>query len=161
MRTMSATSRTRLTRSSGGDLLHAQAELDVLRDILVRKQRVALKDHAEIAVARLEIVHHAPVDADFARGRILEAGNHAQGGRLAAAGRSDEHDELAVLDGEVQALDRLNGAERLVEIDELDTRHGYLRTIPKLNPRARCLRMMMPTIISGIVMPTASAACRP
>ena len=122
---------------------------------------MALKHHAEIAVARLEIVDDAPVDADFARSRILETGDHAQRRRLAAAGRSDEHDELAVFDREVQVLDRLNGAERLVEVDELDTRHDYLRTMPKLKPRARCLRMMRPTIISGIVMPTASAACRP
>ena len=122
---------------------------------------MALKDHAEIAVARLEIVYDASVDADFSRSRILETGDHAQGGCLAAAGWSDENDELAVFDREVQVLDRLNGAERLVEVDEFDTRHDYLRTIPKLNPRARCLRMMRPTTISGIVMPTASAACRP
>ena len=49
----------------------------------------------------------------------------------------------------------------LVAADELDARHSYLRTIPKLKPRARCLRMIRPTIISGMVMPTASAAWRP
>ena len=122
---------------------------------------MTLENHSEIAVARLKIVHDASVDADIPGGRILEAGNHAQSGRLAAAGRPDEDDELAVFDGEVQVLDRLNGAERFIEIAQFDTCHGYLRTIPKLNPRARCLRMMSPTIISGIVMPTASAACRP
>ena len=54
-----------------------------------------------------------------------------------------------------------DGAERLGQVDELDARHVYLRTMPKLKPRARCLRMMRPTIISGTVMPTASAAWRP
>ena len=72
---------------------------------------MALKDHAEIAVARLEIVYDASVDANFARSRILETGNHAQRGCLATAGWSDEHDELAVFDREVQVLDCLNGAE--------------------------------------------------
>ena len=161
MRTMSATSLHALDALLGRHLLHAQAEFDVLRDVLVRKQRVALEHHAEVAVARLQIVDHASVDADFARARILEAGDHAQRGGLAAAGRSDEDDEFAVLDGEVQILHRVHRAERFVEIDEFDARHFYLRTMPKLKPRARCLRMMRPTIISGIVMPTASAACRP
>ncbi len=161
IRIMSATSRTRLTRSSGAHLLHAQAELDVLRHVFVREQRVALEHHAEIAVARLEIVDHLAVDADFARGRVLEAGDHAQCGGLATAGRPDEDDEFAVLDDEAQVLHRLDGAEGLGEIDQFDTCHAYLRTMPKLKPRARCLRMMRPTIISGMVMPTASAACRP
>ncbi len=80
---------------------------------------------------------------------------------LAAARRPDQHDELAVLDGQAQILHRRHGAEGLAQADELDAGHGYLRTIPKLKPRARCLRMMSPTIISGIVMPTASAAWRP
>ena len=112
MRTISATSRTRCDALRRRHVLHAQPELDVLRDRLVRKQRVALEHHAEPAVARLEIVDHAPVDADFARGRILEAGDHAQRRGLAAAGRPDEHDELAVLDGEAQILHRDDGAER-------------------------------------------------
>ena len=34
----------------------------------------------------------------------------------------------------------------------------YLLTIPKLNPRTKCLRMNIPTIISGRVIPTARAA---
>ena len=122
---------------------------------------MALEHHAEAAVARLQVVDHAPVDADFAGGRILEAGDHAQRRRLAAAGRPDKDDEFAVLDGEAQILHRLHGAERLFQIAQLDARHVYLRTMPKLKPRARCLRMMSPTIISGTVMPTASAAWRP
>jgi len=141
--------------------LHPQAELDVLRHILVRKKSVALEHHAEAAVARLEIVDHAPVDADFARSRVLETGNHAQRRRLAAAGGTDEDDELAVFDVEGQIFHRLHRTERFVQIQQLDARHRYLRTIPKLNPRARCFRMMRPTIINGMVMPTASAACRP
>ena len=123
---------------------------------------MALEHHAEAAVARLEVVDHLAVDADFAGGRVLEAGDHAQRRGLAAAGRADKDDELAVLDGEGEVLHRLHRAEGLVQIDQLDTRHcDYLRTMPKLKPRARCLRMMRPTIISGTVMPTASAACRP
>src|SRR5262249_3322161 len=93
------------------NFLHAQAELDVLRDVLMGKQRVSLEHHAEVAVARLEIVDDAPVDANFARSRILKTGDHAQRRRLAAAGWPDEDNELAILNREVQVLDRLNSAE--------------------------------------------------
>jgi len=40
------------------------------------------------------------VDADLARGDLLEPGDHAQGRGLAAAGWPDEDHELAVLDPE-------------------------------------------------------------
>jgi hypothetical protein len=58
-------------------VLHAQPELDVLRHVLVREQSMALEDHAEPAVARLQVVDHASVDADFAGGRIFETRDHA------------------------------------------------------------------------------------
>src|SRR5579875_2368715 len=145
----------------GRDFLHPQAELYVLGHVLVRKQRVTLKYHADIAIARLKIIDDASVNADLARIRVLESRDHAQRRGLAASRRPDEHDKLAVFDGEIQVSHRLYGTERFVQIDQLDARHAYLRTIPKLNPRARCLRITRPTIISGTVMPTAKAACRP
>ena len=143
------------------NFLHAQAELDVLRHGLVREQGVRLEHHAEPAVARLEVVGHLSIDADLAGGGVLEAGDHAQRRGLAAAGGADEHHELAVLDRARQVVDGHHRPERLGEVDELDAGQRYLLTIPKLNPRARCLRMARPTIMSGTVMPTASAACRP
>ena len=142
-------------------VLHAQAELDVLRHRLMRKQRVALEHHAEAAVTRLEIVDDAPVNADFAGGRIFEAGDHPQGRGLAAPRRPDKDDEFTVCNGAGQVLHRRNRAERLTQVHQLDRGHGYLRTMPKLKPRTRCLRINSPTIINGMVIPTARAACRP
>ena len=69
--------------------------------VLVGEQRVGLEHHAEPAIARLEIVHHLPVDAN-SPARILEARDQAQCRGLAAARRSDEHDELAVLNRKAQ-----------------------------------------------------------
>src|SRR5213079_2164345 len=76
-------------------------------------------------------------------------------------GRPDEHDKLAVFDREAEVAHRGDRAVRLDQIDQIDARHAYLRTMPKLKPRARCLRIRMPTIINGRVMPTDNAACRP
>ena len=52
----------------------------------------------------------AIADQDRALGAVLEAGEHAQGGGLAAAGGADEHHELAVLDVEVE---RVHGGRSL------------------------------------------------
>ena len=50
--------------------------------------------------------------------------------RLAAAGRADEDDELARLDVEVDALDDVDGAERLLDAAELKIGH-YLPSPPR------------------------------
>ena len=50
--------------------------------------------------------HVALVDEDRAVVDLLEAGEHAQAGRLAATGGADEDEELAVLDLQVELVDR-------------------------------------------------------
>ena len=47
--------------------------------------------------------HVLAVDQDVAGGQVLEPGDQAQQRRLAAAGRADEDDELAVADVEIGA----------------------------------------------------------
>ena len=51
----------------------------------------------------------------MARGLLLEPGDDAQQRRLAAAGRADEDDELAVGDIEVDALEDVDLAEGLLD----------------------------------------------
>ena len=69
------------------------------------------------------VVDVAAVDADLAAGDVLEAGDHAQQRGLAAAGRADEDDELAMLDGQVDALDDLDRAIALANALEFETGH--------------------------------------
>jgi len=65
-------------------------------------ERVVLEDHRNVARARRQVVHDALADPDLAVRDLLETRDHAQGGCLAAAGGADKHDELAVLDIEVE-----------------------------------------------------------
>ena len=58
----------------------------------------------------LEVVHHPAVDLDGAGGDRFEPGDHAQKRGLAAAGRPDDDDELAVGDVDRHALDHLDAA---------------------------------------------------
>ena len=73
-------------------------------------------------------------------GLALEPGDGPQRRRLAAPRRPEHHEQLAVGDRQVQALDR-DGAvgEALVQPCDLDARHQR-RTAPRVTPATRCLR---------------------
>jgi len=53
-----------------------------------------------------EVVDRLAVDLDLALADLLQAGDHLEGGRLAAAGGADEHEELAVGHVERELVDR-------------------------------------------------------
>src|SRR5881409_346750 len=84
------------------DLRVLEREGHVLVDRHVRVQRVALEHHRDVAILRIEVVHEAVSDVDLAFVRRLESCDAPQGRRLAASARSEEDDELLVLDLEVE-----------------------------------------------------------
>ena len=65
------------------------------------------------------VVDHLAVDGKFAAGRLFEPGDHPQQRRLAAAGRADEDDELAVGDLQIDAVEDVDRAERLCTLVSL------------------------------------------
>src|SRR5258708_5653211 len=65
----------------------------------------------------------ALADPDAAARHLLEAGDHAQRGRLAAAAGADEDDEVSVHDVEARLVDDPLVAEALLDPDELHARH--------------------------------------
>ena len=79
---------------------HTQAVGHVLFDIHMRKERVALKDRVDGAALRRQRGDVPAVQQHRALVRRFQAGDNAQGRRLAAAGRAQQRDELAP--GDVQ-----------------------------------------------------------
>src|SRR5207249_5546762 len=77
----------------------------------------------DVAAARRQVGDVAVADQDLAGGHVLEARDHAEQRRLAAAGRADEDQELAVLDLQGDLVDRPYGAERLRHTLEPDLGH--------------------------------------
>ena len=86
---------------------------DVLADGHVRPQRVRLEHHADVALVGRQVdpavgvEHRGRAEADLAGARRFQAGEAAQRGRLAAPARTEEDEELALLDLEVQVVDGL------------------------------------------------------
>ena len=106
---ISSDSATRCTPARWSALLSPRMRsgiADVLGHGHVRIERVALEHHRDVAVARLDARHVAVADVHGAGGRDLEAGEHAQGGRLAAARRAEQHEERAVGHVEVERAQR-------------------------------------------------------
>ena len=65
----------------------------------------------------------------------LEAGQHAQQRGLAAAGRAQQREELALVDVEADIVDRVDVAELLGDVLDPDERLG-VRVLPGLDPAA-------------------------
>ena len=91
---------------------HPEGEGDVLEHVQVRVEGVVLEDHRHVPVAGRDVVDDLVVEADRSRRDLLQAGDHPQHGRLAAARRSDEDDELSLVDEQVEPADSLDAVRK-------------------------------------------------
>ena len=71
--------------------------------------------------------NHLAVHADFAAGQGLQLVDQPQEGRLARAGRTENHSHGARHDGHVDAFEHVEVPKSLVHTDCLDRRRGVLR----------------------------------
>ena len=123
MSRMRAAASTRSLISGFRELPQPQAERHVLEHRHMRVERVVLEHHRDVPVLRRHVVDQLIADIDLARGGFFEPGDHPQGRALAAARGSDQHDELAVGDVEVDPLHRRGLVEHLDDFTERDLRH--------------------------------------
>src|SRR5579885_3128968 len=98
----------------------------------MRVQRVVLEHHRDVAILGRHIVDQLVADIDLARSRLFQPGDHPQCGRLAATGRTDQHDKLTIGDIEVDPLHRRRLVKHLDDVAERNLRHLYvlLRSAP-------------------------------
>ena len=107
------------------DAAHRQRVGDVLPDGEVREQRVVLEHHAEVALVRRGSRDRLAVEHDVAGGRRLEAGEHHQRRRLARARRTEQGEELAALDVQVElAHDEVHAVVGLLHAAKTHQRLG-------------------------------------
>ena len=103
---LQAPSLTRIFQLRALDLARLQAVGHVFPDAQVREQAVLLEHHADVAAVCGNVVDHLVVEVDVALVDGVEARDHAQKRGLAAAGRSQQGEELAGLDLQVYAVYR-------------------------------------------------------
>ena len=113
-----------------------EAERQVVLHRHVRVERIGLEHHRDVAVLGGHLVDHAPVDRERARRDRLEAGDHAQRRRLAAARGPEQHHELAVRDFERHIVGgrRMPAVVDLGELVDLDDGHQRFLIISRRPP---------------------------
>src|SRR5262249_47491735 len=97
-----------------------EAVADIAGDIHVRKEGVVLEHHVDRAAKGGDPHHRSAGDLDVALGRLLEAGDQAQAGGLAAARGAEKGMERAAFQREGDAIDRGHLAEMLADAIETD-----------------------------------------
>ncbi len=100
-----------------------QRERDVAANVQVRVQREQLEHESDVAVRSALEADVLTAEEDLPRGRQLEPGDHAQRRRLAAAGRAEQAEELAIVDREGRVTHRDEVAESLVQVLDADLGH--------------------------------------
>ena len=111
----------------GLDAGDAQREADVVTNRHVRIQTEILEDHGDLALAGGQVIGHVSVEQYGTRGRILQAGDDAEHGRLAATRRAQQHHELAVLDVKAHVVDGEGSVtENLANVPKRDGCHRLL-----------------------------------
>ena len=100
-----------------------EREPHVLGDVEVRVEGIVLEDHRDVPVARPHRRDVLAADQDSPAVERLEPREHPQPRGLAGSRRPDEHEQLAVLDREVQLVDRRPRRPR-IEARCLLVRHG-------------------------------------
>src|SRR6185312_12007654 len=132
---------------------------DVLGDAHVRPQRVRLEHHADMAVLGRDVDVGAAddqiADPDRAALRSLEPGDQAQQRALAAAGRTEHREELALVDRERNVVDRGDRSEAL---DDAVERHGCHGNTPRATRDANAFAISIIDSVTTTAMTATAAA---
>src|SRR5690606_34184844 len=137
--------------------LDAQAVRHVVVDAHVRVEGVVLEHHGDVALGRLEPVHHPAADGDLARGDRLQAGDHPEQGGLPAARRPEDHDELAIGHVHGDPVDHLHVAVALLDVAKAELGHYFSVST---SPRTNHFCMTSTTIAGGSMASMAVAMIR-
>ena len=71
----------------------------------MRIKRIILEHHCDVAILGMDVVDALAADIDLALGDRFESCDHSEERGLAAARGAEKHDERAVLDIKVDAVD--------------------------------------------------------
>ena len=100
-----------------------QPETDIVGDSHIREERIRLEHHANVAPVGRHIGHIDAVDDDPPRCRLFKPRNHAQRRRFAAPRRSQERNELTLLDCQGEVFNGNGRSKTFVHMNNLKNCH--------------------------------------
>ena len=119
---------------------HVEAELHVLGHVHVRVEGVGLEHHGDVAVLGVDVVDHALADADLAGAGLHQPGDDVEQGGLAAAGRPQQHQELAVGELDIDLFQDFQRGVAFLDAADAEGCHDcYPLTAPAVSPRRKYL----------------------
>ena len=130
-------------------LLHAlplEAERDVVLDVHVREEGVALENGVDVPLVRREPNDILIAEEDAPLGRLLEAADHPQRRRLATPRRAEQREERAAGDLDRDPVDRDRIVEALDDILETNVRRGTVRCDAHASFTQTCLMRVYSSI---------------
>jgi hypothetical protein len=133
-----------------GVFAQLQAERHVVVDAHVGIEGVVLEHHGNVAVLGQDVVDELAADVDPALGYVLQPGHHAQGGGLAAAGGAHQHQQAAVLHGQVHVFDRFD-APFICFGDALEPHFGHLCSSRSISTQPLMAPSLMPRMKNRMV----------
>ena len=129
----------------GPDLAHPQAKADVVGNAHVRKQRIVLEHHADVALFHRDMFNRCFADTDRAAIGEDEPGDGPQQGGLATSRWAQQRKETAIGEIHGDVVQRFQRPEILADI--LDRDLGHQRSPPKFENRAAISITAMDTIM--------------
>ena len=130
------------------DALAPEPKGDVLEDRQMREERVALEDGVHVALVRRQPDDVTVAELDRALVRLLEAADHPQRRRLAAAGRPEQREEGAGRDLERDAVDGDDVVEALDDLLEPDV-GLVMRALRSASAKTSVCRSTSASVVAG------------
>src|ERR1700756_429682 len=90
----------------------------------MRVQCKELEYKGDVPVGRAQTLYRLAVDKDIAPVDVLESGYGTQGRRFAAAGRTEQNHEFAVVNVQIKLTNDVVFAEIFLDVAQINIRHG-------------------------------------
>ncbi len=134
--------------------LHARSERDVGRDVTMREERVVLEHQPEAPAMGWHARKIFAIERDAPAVRRQQTGDGPQHGALPAATRSEQRDDLARRDVEIDIVDGHRGAERHPQTVDVEGAQNS----PRPGVRKRSIVKMATAVITMSTVLIAIAA---
>src|SRR5690606_27242555 len=144
-----------LLRGASGSRLHAHAEGNIIKHAHVFEQRIVLKHEAHLALPDVSVRRHLALQRHNPAIRLLQPGDDAQQGGLAATGWTQQRDQFPCLKVEGNVVECSEVAKLLVDILDL---YAHSCLPPEASLAAWAPRYSTQVLIINVVIASSASS---